>query len=158
MQVIVNVSDAKASAAERDVLVTYSLGSCVGLALYDPVIRVAGMLHYQLPSSSLDPDRARRNPMMFADTGMDWLLQQMETLGGQRRRMKVKLAGAGQILDDAGLFNIGKRNHAAIRKLLWQQGMFIDAEAIGGNSPRTMYLAVADGSVIVRSDQQKWTL
>ena len=154
MLVVVTVADAKASAAEADVLVTYSLGSCVGVALYDPAMRVAGMLHYQLPASSLDPDRARQNPMMFADTGMEWLLRAMEALGAQRRRMKVKLAGAAQILDDAGLFNIGKRNHGAIRKLLWQQGMFIDAEAIGGSSPRTMYLSVADGVVTVKSQQR----
>lgn len=154
MNRVVNVSDAKTSASAADVLVTYSLGSCIGVALYDRVAKVAGMLHYQLPTSTLDPDRARQNPLMFADTGMDWLLREMESHGGQRKRMSVKLAGAAQMLNDANLFNIGKRNHAAIRKLLWQQGMFIDAEDVGGATPRTMYLNVADGTVTIKAQQQ----
>ena len=154
MQVVVNVSDARTSDAVDDVLVTYSLGSCIGVALYDPVTRVAGLLHYQLPSSSLDADRARDNPLMFADTGMRHLLDEMEARGCQRRRMKVKLAGAAQMLNDANLFNIGKRNHAAIRKLLWQYGMFIDGEEIGGAIPRTLYLRASDGAVTIRSQNQ----
>jgi chemotaxis protein CheD len=154
VQLVVNVSDAKTSATVDDVLVTYSLGSCIGVALYDPVARLAGLLHYQLPTSTLDPQRARENPRMFADTGMQVLLEEMESRGGQRRRMKVKLAGAAQMLNDANLFNIGKRNHTAIRKLLWQYGMFIAAEEIGGAIPRTMYLRAADGGVTIRSQQQ----
>jgi chemotaxis protein CheD len=154
VNLVVNVSDAKTSASAADVLVTYSLGSCIGVALYDRAAKVAGMLHYQLPTSTLDPDRARQNPLMFADTGMEWLLREMESRGAQRKRMSVKLAGAAQMLNDASLFNIGKRNHAAIRKLLWQQGMFIDAEDVGGATPRTMYLSAADGTVTIKSQQQ----
>jgi chemotaxis protein CheD len=154
VQVVVNVSDARTSDTVEDVLVTYSLGSCIGVALYDPIARLAGLLHYQLPSSSLDPQRARDNPLMFADTGMQRLLGEMEARGAQRRRMKVKLAGAAQMLNDANLFNIGKRNHTAIRKLLWQYGMFIEAEEIGGAIPRTLYLRASDGNVTIRSQQQ----
>lgn len=151
MTIVVNVSDAKTSNDAGAVLATYSLGSCIGVSLWDPVAKVGGMLHYQLPTSTLDPERARQNPMMFADTGMSCLLKQMESLGAQKKRMKVKLAGAAQILNDNNLFNIGRRNHAAIRKILWQYGMFIDGEDVGGSVPRSIYLSVADGAVTIKS-------
>ncbi len=151
MNVIVSVSDAKTSADPTDVIVTYSLGSCIGVTLHDPVSNVGGMLHFQLPTSTLDPDRARQRPLMFADTGMECLIRELESKGAQKRRLKVKLAGAAQILDDHNLFNIGRRNHAAIRKILWQHGMFVDGEDIGGSSPRNMYLNVGDGAVTVKT-------
>ncbi len=154
MQVVVNVSDARTNDSAEDVLVTYSLGSCIGVALYDPVARVAGLLHFQLPTSTLDPERAKQNPFMFADSGMKSLLSEMESRGGVRKRMKAKLAGAAQMLNDAALFNIGKKNHTAIRKWFWQMGMFIEAEEVGGEIPRTMYLQASDGTVTIKSKQE----
>ena len=151
MNVIVNVSDAKTSTDPGDVISTYSLGSCIGVTLYDPVTHVGGMLHFQLPTSTLDPARAKQRPLMFADTGMECLIRELEGKGAQKRRLKVKLAGAAQILDDHNLFNIGRRNHAAIRKILWQQGMFVDGEDVGGSSPRNLYLTIADGTVTVKT-------
>jgi len=158
MTIVVNVSDARASNDPADVLATYSLGSCIGVALYDATSRVGGLLHFQLPSSTIDPNRAAQSPLMFADTGMAHLLAQMEKLGAQKRRMKVKLCGGAQMLNDNNLFNIGRRNHAAIRKVLWQQGMLIDGEDVGGNSPRNMYLSLADGTVQVKTAGQTVTL
>ena len=151
MTIVVNVSDAKVSRDPDAVLATYALGSCVGVSLYDAEARVAGLLHFQLPTSTMDARKATANPFMFADSGMDSLLKEMERGGAQKRRMKVRLAGAAQMLNDSGLFNIGRRNHAAIRKVLWQQGMFIESEEIGGATPRTMYLRVADGSLTIKS-------
>ncbi len=150
MTIVVNISDAKLSRDAQDTIVTYSLGSCIGVALYDPVVKVAGMLHFQLPTATLDPERSRQQPMMFADSGMAVLLREMEKYGAQKRRMKVKLAGAAQMWNDGNLFNIGRRNHAAIRKILWQNGMFLDGEDIGGTAPRNLYLNVADGSVVIK--------
>lgn len=151
MNIVVNISDAKASNDASATLVTYSLGSCIGVSLHDPVAGVAGMLHYQLPTSSMDAERARQCPTMFADTGFEVLLREMERHGAVKKRLKVKLAGAAQMFDDKGVFNIGKRNHTAIRKILWQHGMLIEAEDIGGSAPRTVYLAVADGAVTIKS-------
>ena len=150
MTIVVNISDAKISRDAQDTIVTYSLGSCIGVALYDPVAKVGGMLHFQLPTATLDPERSKQQPMMFADSGMQLLLREMEKLGGQKRRMKVKLAGAAQMWNDGNLFNIGRRNHAAIRKILWQHGMFLDGEDIGGTAPRNLYLNMADGSVVIK--------
>jgi chemotaxis protein CheD len=154
VQVTVNISDAKVSADPQVVLATYSLGSCIGVAVHDPVTKVGGMLHFQLPSSTIDAERARQNPLMFADTGFAHLLDEIVRSGADKRRLKVRLAGAAQMLNDAKLFDIGRRNHAAMRKILWQHGMFIEAEHVGGSTPRTMYLAVADGSVKLKMGQE----
>jgi chemotaxis protein CheD len=151
LNITVNVSDARSSADPADVIVTYSLGSCIGVCLFDATAGVAGMLHFQLPTSTLDPAKAAERPAMFADTGMAILLQEMEMAGASRKRMKVKLAGGASMLSDAALFNIGKRNHTAIRKILWQNGMFITSEDVGGQSPRTIYLSVADGALTIKS-------
>lgn len=150
MRITVNISDARVSAKPDDLIVTYSLGSCIGVTLYDPLNRVGGMLHYQLPTSTLDADRARANPTMFADSGMEVLIQRMKEAGARFDKLQVCVAGAAQILDDAGVFNIGKRNHAAIRKILWAKGLLIQQEDVGGSSPRNMYLNVADGAVEIR--------
>jgi chemotaxis protein CheD len=154
----VSISDAKVSADAGAVLATYSLGSCIGVTLHDPVAGVGGMLHYQLPSSSLDADRARNNPLMFADTGMEHLLGEMQANGADKSRMRVVMAGAAQMLNDAGLFNIGRRNHAAIRKILWQHGLLIAGEDCGGTTPRHLFLNVGDGAVTVKMGQETKTL
>ncbi len=158
MNIVVNVSDARVSKDTEDVLVTYSLGSCIAVSMYDPIARCGGMLHYQLPTSTLDASRAQANPCMFADTGMAALLRDLDALGAQPRRMHVKLAGGAEILNDSGLFSIGKRNHTAIRKILWQRGLLLKAEEVGGSQPRTLYLHVADGTTIIKSRGQTASL
>ena len=149
-RLIVNVSDAKVSSNPEEVLMTYSLGSCIGVCLYDPVTHIGGILHYQLPNSDMDPNRAKERPCMFADTGMKNIIKQLVELGANEKRLNVKVAGAAAIATGPKGFDIGKRNHMAIRKLTWSNGMFIDAEDVGGNSPRNMYLNIADGSVTIR--------
>ena len=151
MNLVVNVSDAKHSSSEEDVIITYSLGSCIGVTMYDPVRKVGGMLHFQLPTSTMDADRAAQNPCMFADSGVLHLLKQIEARGGDRKRLKVKIAGAAQMLADTASFSIGKRNHTAVRKVLWQHGLFLDGEDVGGKSPRTLYLRIADGDVTMKT-------
>lgn len=150
--IIVTVSDAKFSQDPAEQIVTYSLGSCIGVTAYDPIARCGGMLHYQLPTSTMDADRARENPCMFADTGMAHLLSELATRGAQKKRLKIKLAGGAQILDDTGVFSIGRRNHTAIRKILWQHGLMASGEDVGGSSPRTMYLNLADGQASIKSN------
>ncbi len=150
-RVVIDISDAKVSSDPGDVLTTYSLGSCIGVALFDPVAHVGGMLHYQLPTSTLDKPKAEQIPFMFADTGMAILLKKLMAMGAGKKRMHVKIAGGASMSAGPKGFDIGKRNYLSIRKVLWQHGMFIDTEDIGGQSPRNMYLNMADGSVTVRS-------
>jgi chemotaxis protein CheD len=154
MTIIVTISDAQASADPADTVVTYSLGSCIGVCLYDPVTKIGGMLHCQLPTSTMDPERAKANPAMFADSGLAHLIQLLESRGAGKRRLKVTLAGGAQVLDKNNVFDIGRRNHAAIRKALWQHGLFVDAEDCGGSAPRTIYLAIADGAVTCKTKGQ----
>jgi chemotaxis protein CheD len=147
LQITVTISDAKASATPGDSLVTYSLGSCVGVALYDRSGRVGGLLHFQLPTASTD---THANPFMFADTGLDALVGLMVRGGADKRRITCKLAGGAKMFDDGGVFDIGRRNHTAIRKALWRHGILIDAEDCGGSVPRTMTLRVDDGGVTLK--------
>lgn len=157
-RIIIHVSDAKVSNDPADVLTTYSLGSCIGVCLYDPATKIGGMLHYQLPDSKMDTERAKKKPFMFADIGMKIMVEKLVSMGAMKKRMKVKIAGGAAM--DAGPkgFDIGKRNHLAIRKILWKNGMFIDAEDVGGNSPRNMYMNMDIGDVTIRSGGLEKTL
>ena len=151
-RIIIGVSDCRVSKNLVDVLATYSLGSCIGVCLYDPMVHVGGMLHYQLPNSTMDPDRAKDKPFMFADSGMNIMVKKLVSMGAVKKRMQVKIAGGATMDTGPKGFDIGKRNYLAIRKILWKNGMFIDAEDVGGNSPRNIYMNIANGSVTVRSN------
>lgn len=148
----VNISDAKVSNDPLDVLITYSLGSCIGVCLYDPVTHVGGMLHYLLPDSVKDARQAKENPFMYADTGMKTLTEELFSMGARKERMQVKIAGGAKTLRlvSEGC-DIGKRNYLAIRKIIWRNGMFINAADVGGSSPRTIYMNIANGAVTIRS-------
>jgi chemotaxis protein CheD len=156
VNIVVGVSDMKVSKDLTSVLITYSLGSCIGIAIYDPIVHVGGLLHFMLPESSLDGDKARRNPSMFADTGIPYLFKSAYDLGAQKKRMKVVVVGGSQILDQQGFFNIGKRNHMAVRKIFWKNQVMIDYEDIGGNGNRTIKLDVANGNIWIKSSGQEY--
>lgn len=141
----VGVGDCKVSNAAESALTTYALGSCIALAIHDPVAAVGGLLHFMLPESSLNPDKAGQNPFMFADTGIPTLFRAAYELGAEKRRLVVWAAGGAQVMDTNGVFNIGKRNHLAMRKILWKAGVMIHGEEIGGTASRTVRLDVATG-------------
>lgn len=151
-RIIIDISDVKVSNDPADVLVTYSLGSCIGVCLYDPAVSIGGMLHYQLPNSTMDAERAKEKPLMFADTGMEILIDKMSSMGAKKKRMQVKIAGGASMDSGPNGFDIGKRNYLAIKKVLWQNGMFIDAEDVGGTSARSMYMNIANGAVTIRTN------
>jgi len=141
----------KVSNNPEDVLVTYSLGSCVGLTLYDPVIRVGGMIHCMLPLSRLDPAKAQMNPCMFTDTGIPTLIQAVLNMGANKKRLIAKVAGAASPLDDNGIFKIGERNYTVLRKVLWKNDILIAAEDVGGTVARTLFLYLDTGKTVIRS-------
>jgi chemotaxis protein CheD len=151
--ITVDIADAKVSSDPEHILATYSLGSCIGVCLYSRTGHTGCMLHCLLPDSSANPQKAMENPFMYADTGMKALLEELESIGIKKNQIRVKIAGGAQTLKvTADGFEIGKRNYLAIRKILWKNGMFIDAEDVGGCSPRTLYMGIIDGSVIVKSN------
>jgi chemotaxis protein CheD len=121
------------------------------VAVHDPVSRVGGLLHFMLPESSLDLNKARANPFLFADTGVAVLLQHAYGAGVDKRRMVVRLAGGAQVMDSKGIFNIGKRNYLAVRKVLWKAGVMVHAEAVGGVQARTVRLEVGTGRFLLRT-------
>lgn len=148
---IVGISDIKVSNNTEDVIVTYALGSCIGIVVFDPVAKVGGMLHYMLPESALDQNKARENPAMFADTGIPLLFKSCYKLGAEKKRMLIKAAGGASILDDTNFFRIGQKNVMAMRKIFWKNNVMIDREDTGLNYNRTVRLEMSTGKVFVRS-------
>jgi chemotaxis protein CheD len=144
-QIIVGMADCRIADGGGAVLATFALGSCIGLVIYDPQTKVGGMLHFMLPDSSIDPDRGKANPYMFADTGIPRLLEQVYGRGAVKRRLVVRAAGGAQMMDQENVFEIGKRNYLAMRKILWKSGILLHAEAVGGVRSRTVRLDTATG-------------
>lgn len=150
MNIIVGVSDMKASNDPAETLVTYSLGSCIGIAIYDPMARAGGLLHFMLPGSSLDEQKAASRPFMFADTGIPRLFKAVYALGGEKRRMRVIVVGGSQVLDQKGFFNIGKRNEMAVRKIFHRNNVVIDYLDTGGSTNRTIRLSIENGQAVLK--------
>jgi len=145
--ITVGIADCRVSKDPNAQLVTHALGSCIAVAVHDPVAGVGGLLHLMLPESSIDPERAKRQPYMFADTGVPELFHAAYAQGGDKKRMTVRLIGGAQVMDPNGVFNIGKRNYLACRKILWVAGVMIHGEACGGSVSRTVRMEVGTGSL-----------
>lgn len=154
-QVIVGMADMKVSANPEESLITYALGSCLGIVVHDPVARVAGMLHVMLPSSTIDEAKAAAQPAMFVDTGVPMLFKEAYRLGARKERLTVIVAGGSfsgrSEAEDS--FQIGKRNLLTLRKLLWKNGVLIHADDTGGvQQSRTMSVQVSTGLVQLRTN------
>jgi chemotaxis protein CheD len=154
----IDISDLKVSANADDVLVTYALGSCIAVMVYDPVRVAAGMIHYMLPLSETSPEKAKARPAMFADTGIPLLFQTMYGLGCRKQDLVVKVAGGGALYDDKGLFSIGKRNYTMLRKMFWKAGVIIAGEDVGGAKSRTARLHVGSGRCTITSQGEETEL
>jgi len=152
---IVGVADMKVSNNKEDDIVTYSLGSCIGLVIYDPIAKAGGILHYMLPDSGIDRDKAEMNPFMFADTGIPRLFKTVYTLGAKKQRMNVYIAGGAEILDQKGFFNIGKRNYIALKKMFFKNNVLIKKQHVGGNVNRTVRLEIATGDIYIKTSGAK---
>jgi chemotaxis protein CheD len=150
--IIVGIADCQISKDRNATLVTYALGSCVGIGMFDPASSVGGLLHVMLPESSLDAEKAARNPWMFADTGVARLLIRCIELGAAKPRLRVWLAGGSAVMDAHGVFNIGKRNQLAVRKALWKAGLLTLSEDLGGQRSRTVRLELGTGTFWVRAE------
>jgi len=154
MKLIVGVSDMKVSSDPEAILITYSLGSCIGIAVYDAIAKVGGLLHFMLPDSNLDRDKAQRKPFMFADTGIPSLFKAAYQLGAKKQHMRVIVTGGSQVLDQQGFFNIGKRNDMAVRKIFHKNNVIIDYRDVGGNVNRTVKVMVTNGDVSLKVSGQ----
>jgi len=155
MKQIVGVADMKVSNNPEDSLITYSLGSCIGLVIYDSIARVGGILHYMLPESSIDKGKAAARPYMFADSGIPRLFKSAYQLGAAKQRIKIYAAGGAEILDQKGFFNIGKRNYMALKKMFFKNNVIINKQDVGGNVNRTVRIEIATGDIYVKTSGSK---
>lgn len=147
---VVNISDMKLSDNPKDIIVTYSLGSCLGVTAYDPVLKVGGMVHCLLPTAAAAKQRARENPYMFVNTGVAKMVRLLKDKGAKRDRLIFKVAGGANMRNDT-LFNTGQRNFEALEKLLERNKVTLSARDVGGTIPRTLFLYLETGRVVVRS-------
>jgi len=145
--VVVGIADLAVSNNPTVVLATYSLGSCIGVTIYDPVARVGGLVHVMLPDSGIDTAKAAAQPAMFMDTGIPALFRASYGLRAEKHRVQICVAGGAQVMDPSGFFSIGKRNYESLKARLAQHGLKIQAEQVGGLASRTMYLDLATGKV-----------
>ena len=156
--IVVGISDLNIGKGS-DVLVTYALGSCVGICIFDPMTKVGGLSHIMLPSSTLN-NPGVVNPMRFADTAIVMLIRKMEAAGALRVRMKAKIAGGAQMfaaIGNSSLANIGARNVEAVKKVLAQERIPIIAEDTGKNYGRTVHFSPEDGIMhIVSANKGNW--
>jgi chemotaxis protein CheD len=158
IRVVVDIAQHVVSNDAEVQLITYALGSCIAVILHDPVRRAGGMIHYMLPMSSTNPEKAKTKPAMFADTGVPLLFHSMYELGCQKSDLVVKVAGGGQLYDDHGTFEIGKRNLTVLRRMLWKTNVLISTEDVGGAKSRTVSLDVGTGRCVVKSKNEEYAL
>lgn len=147
--IIVGVGEI-ACAHDPEVLITQALGSCIGLTLWDPRIRLGGMAHVMLPASPGTDFTGRRH--RFADLAVPELVEEMVALGAGRHRMIAKIAGGSAMFKgDAGMDSIGGRNAAAVIEQLDKCGLSVRAADTGGSHARTIELHLDTGILLVRS-------
>jgi chemotaxis protein CheD len=133
------------------------------VAAYDRNSGVGGLLHFQLPDSSMDRELAESHPAMFADTGLQLLVSKMTRLGGDPKRALIRIAGGAAIIGGPRIAGpgaapsegtgVGKQNYLAIRKLLWRHGLMLEGEAVGGGQGRTLGLTLGTGEFWVTSTE-----
>lgn len=150
MKHVVGIADIKVLDTPGDVLITYALGSCLGVTVYDPVAKVGGLLHVMLPVSSANPEKALVKPQMFVDSGIPLLFRESYRLGARKERLWVMACGGASLRgSDHDCFEIGKRNLLMLRKMLWKNGVLLRAEETGGSKSRNMSLDLATGNITV---------
>ncbi|MCL2019868.1 MAG: chemotaxis protein CheD [Oscillospiraceae bacterium] len=147
----VGISDWKINKGEGNI-VTYALGSCVGICLYDSASKIGGLSHIMLPDSKSVIAGAATNRMKFADTAIPDMLTAMLKMGAVKTRIIAKIAGGSQMFATSSeKFNIGDRNVAAVKVALQSLGIRIAAQDTGSNYGRTVFFDTDTGAVKVKS-------
>lgn len=146
------------SSEADDVIKTYALGSCLAVIISDSKLGIMGLIHIALPDSTIDPAKAQSKPGYFADTGLPLMIEEMKKRGSVRAHIQVKLAGGASIMDDKGIFDIGKRNILAAKRILWKSSLGAVAEDTGGDISRTVTVKVADAETTISSGNKHWVI
>ena len=151
----VTISDMKISRKPRDLLVTHSLGSCLGLAAYDPAARVGGLIHCLLPKAKA-PDV--QNPYMYVNVGVPLMIRKMARLGCAKESIIFKAAGCGRMMRIQNQFDTGAQNLAMLEALFARNGVALAASDVGGSIPRTLSLDMETGNVTISSQGKEWEI
>lgn len=149
--ITVGISDMKVAKAP-DVLVTYALGSCVGICLYDPILKMAGLAHIMLPCDN--NKNAADNKYKYADSCIPMMLNEMIKRGCNKNRLVAKIMGGAsmfQVSGDTEIGNIGNRNVVSTKNVLKSMRIPIVAEDTGSNYGRTVWFYSSTGAVEVKS-------
>ena len=149
-KLIVGIADMKMTATGEK-LITYALGSCIGICFYEPRAKVAALLHIMLP---LNMETGRKNPFKYADTGIRQTLREMELRGANRAVITAKIAGGARMFElsgSGGIGNIGQRNGESVHQILRMEHVRLTWEDVGGTIARTMEFDGATGTGLIRS-------
>ncbi|MEY8387107.1 chemotaxis protein CheD [Oscillospiraceae bacterium 38-13] len=147
-KITVGIADMK-MAQSSGMLITYALGSCIGICLYDQKVKLAALIHIMLP---LNMEPGRKNVMKYADTGIRETLKMMEVKGASRSRITAKIAGGAKMFEVSGgsLGNIGQRNIESVHMHLKREGIKLLKEDVGGSVARTLLFDPGTGMACVR--------
>lgn len=133
-------------------LISYGLGSCIGISLYDPQTKIGGLLHIMLPDST--QARVSDNPAKFADTGLPLMLNDVLGMGASKSRLVAKIAGGAQMFafsNATDIMRVGTRNAEAVKKILREMGIRVIAEDTGGSYGRTVQIDLTNGVYKVKT-------
>jgi chemotaxis protein CheD len=151
--VTIGISDLNI-ATPPNILVTYALGSCIGICLHDKAHNIGGLAHIMLPSSK-EATKASDNLRRYADTGIEELVNLLKSKGVLVSSLTAKIAGGAQMFQtNCSTFNIGARNITAVKQVLAKYRIPIIAEDTGLNFGRTVFFDVATGVMQVKSVNQ----
>lgn len=149
--VAVGLGELVISRSPNDVLVAYGLGSCLGIGMYDPLAKIAGLVHAVLP---YHPNGNSQQSPRYVDSGLVSLLVEMLRAGAERNRLIVRMVGGANMLVIPGFtqtFNIGSRNVEAAYHTLQMLNLKLTSQEVGGNMGRTLRFYVADGRMTIRT-------
>lgn len=152
-RIIVGIGEMNVSDDPEKDIVTYSLGSCLGVTIFDPVAKVGGMIHLVLPDSSIQKNNPQINPYMFVNTGIPRFFKAAYNLGATKSNIIVKVAGGAEIQQAKNIFNIGARNITSLESILSRNNVSIRKREVGGYISRTVRLNMKTGAVTISSPE-----
>jgi len=150
-RVVIGVGDMAVSNNSQVVLSTYALGSCIGVVAFDPVTKASGILHLMLPESAISPEKAARQPAMFADTGLPAFFKALSGLKADRSRLRLFVAGGASVIGGTDPFKIGERNARVTLAYLSSNAYSVRRTETGGNINRTLHIEVNTGTVSMKT-------
>ncbi len=150
-RVVVGVGDLAVSNNPQMILSTYALGSCIGLVAYDTFAKAGGILHLMLPESTISPEKAVKQPAMFADSGLPLFFKQLAGVKAEPARLRLFVAGGACVLGGNDPFRIGERNARVTLDYLAKNGFNITHTQVGGTVNRTIHLEMSTGAVTLKT-------